>query len=228
MTARATSAPPELARRRRRRRLGHAALAAALLLPLAQEPGAAARVREPRAAAAPLPTADELLTAIDFVPSRADLDRVMGPTTLPQLVAWALDADRPLGIRLRAVRALALYPDDPAADQAHAALLQLLDDPPPAGEQPGADFVLRRAALESLAEVGTPDDVAVITPFLRWGVDDLPDTGRDLRAAAAHALRVLGSTLAVPPLRARQRDETEPQVQFAITEALRALLGSGS
>jgi len=161
----------------------------------------------------PAPTVDELLTAIDFVPARADLDPVMGASPVTELIAIARGTSND-GTRVRATRALAQYP----STEAHDALVAILGDPRASG---GLAVVLRRAALESLAEIGTPDDVNVITPYLTVSV--APE--RDLRAAAAHALRVLGSTAAVPPLRAQQRIEEEPQVLFAITEALRTLLG---
>jgi len=161
---------------------------------------------------APPPTVEELLSAIDFVPARSDLDPVMGSTPTQELIALANSADE--GVRVRAIRALAQYP----APETRDALVALIQDPKASG---GLRVVLRRAALEALAEIGTPDDVEIITPYLE--VTNAPE--RDLRAAAAHALRVLGSTAAVPALRAQQRIEEEPQVLFAITEALRKLLG---
>lgn len=162
----------------------------------------------------PMPAADDLLTAMDFVPDRADLDRAMGPSTLDQLLDKAEFAPD-VGVRLRALRALAQYP----SPEAHDLLVRMVADPGAASDE--RDFVLQRAALESLGEIGTPDDVAVITPYLYEANAPHPDT----RAAAAHALRVLGSTLAVPTLQERREVEESPQVVVAIIEALRALLG---
>lgn len=164
------------------------------------------------------PAIQDVLGAIDFVPSRDTLDAVLAPAPAQGLAEIATNPEADPGVRLRALRALAHYP----STEAHDALLFVIDavDPPANGTQ----LLLLRASLETLGEIGSADDVAVITPFLSR--DDLVnDRNRDLRAAAANALRVIGSPSAVPALRARQRDESVPQVSLAITEALRAILG---
>lgn len=166
-------------------------------------------------------TAEALLSARDHVPSRTELDATMGATPLQALVARAL-SEPDVRIRVRAIRALAHYP----SDEAHSALLLVLDDPEVGGSvelESAAILVLRRACLEALGELGDPDDVAVITEYLT--TEDVDCSQRDIRAAAANALRVLGSTTAEAPLRAQQATENCAQVDFAITEALRELLG---
>lgn len=163
----------------------------------------------------PQPSVDHLLTAIDFVPARVDLDAAMGPTPLQELLQRTGSTIDP-GIRVRAIRALAQYP----SPEAHAKLVDLVASP--LGSTDGEDVVLRRAALEALAEIGTPDDVAVITPWL--SVEGAPGD-RDIRAAAAHALGTLGATSARPALLARLEVENVGQVRVAITEALRELAG---
>jgi HEAT repeat protein len=200
------------------RRLALAALAAAAL----------ARVEPARGGGAggPTITAEDLLTARDHVPSRDELDATMGATPLQALVNRAL-SEPDVRVRLRAIRALAHYP----SDEAHSALLLVLDDPEIAGsiELTGPEIlVLRRAALEALGELGDPDDVAVITEYLTQLDTGEPCSDRDIRAAAAHALRVLGSTTAESALRAQGEVETCAQVEFAINEAIRVLIGDGT
>jgi HEAT repeat protein len=186
-------------------------LVAAALLALA--------AREPRASTeAPVASADDLLGAIDFAPQRGDLDTAMPATALDQLVAFATDDTQDAGKRLRAIRALAQYP----SDQAKGALLFIIDQLQDA--RAGTDLLHLRASIEALGEIGGPDEVSVIVPFLS-AVGSTELEGLDLRATAARALGAIGSQTAVVPLRARQNDPS-PEVRFAITEALRAILGS--
>ena len=199
------------------RRLALATLAAAAI----------ARVEPARGGGeGPTISAEDLLTARDHVPSRAELDATMGATPLQALVTRAL-SEPDVRIRLRAIRALAHYP----SDEAHSALLLVLDDPEIAGSielSAPEILVLRRAALEALGELGDPDDVAVITEYLTQLDTGEPCSDRDIRAAAAHALRVLGSTTAESALRAQGEVETCAQVEFAINEAIRVLIGDGT
>jgi HEAT repeat protein len=160
------------------------------------------------AAVDPEPEVRDLLGAIDFVPSRVDLDEIV---TLQQLIEIATDGQADAGVRIRALRALSLYPSLEASG-ALTTVIGLLGD-----HQRGTQVLHLRAAMESLAEIGGVDAVAVITPLLR-------NPSRDVRATAAHSLRIIGSVTAVPALRAQQAVETVPQVRFAITEAVRALL----
>jgi HEAT repeat protein len=196
------------------RRLGLAALAVVAL----------ARVEPARGGGegGPTITAEDLLTARDHVPTRSELDATMGAAPLQALVDRAL-SEEDVRTRLRALRALAHYP----SDEAHSALLLALDDPEIAGTldlSVAEMLVVRKACLEALGELGDPDDVAVITEYLTELDTDGPCSHRDIRAAAAHALRVLGATTAITPLRAQGEVETCEQVDFAINEALRELV----
>jgi len=166
----------------------------------------------PARGAEPSDQVRDLLGAIDFVPQRSHLDEVMGPLPLQELIAIATDIQTDPGVRLQAVRALAQYPDPQSVDT----LEQTIDTFD--NQAFGTGLLILRAAAEALAEIGGADAVPVITPLLQ-------NSSRDVRAAAAHALRVIGSPTAVPALRAQQQVETSDQVQFAITEALRALVG---
>jgi HEAT repeat protein len=164
------------------------------------------------------PAVQDVLGAIDFVPSRDTLTELLAPAPATGLAEIATNPGGDPGIRLRAIRGLTHFP----SPEAHDALIFVIDDL--VEPSTGAELLLLRAAIEALGEIGTADDVAVITPFLSR--DDLvDDRNRDLRAAAANALRVIASPSAVTALRARQRIETIPQVSLAITEALRAILG---
>jgi len=89
------------------------------------------------------------------------------------------------------------------------------------GDSTGKVILLLRAAIEAIgvAKAGT-GDVSLLVGFL-----DNPS--RDLRAAAAFALRDLCEQAAVAPLRARYNIEMGstgvPQVRLAISAALRDL-----
>lgn len=186
------------------RRLGAALLAGAVV-------GLLAHAAPVRPAAAPQPDVLRLLAAFDEAPDPEALRTALGPGAGTALADLAGDAAADPGVRLRATRALADFP----APEVHAALvaqLEALRDT--AG---GYAAVLLRATLEALGEVGSADDVARITPLLQHPL-------RDLRAAAALALRAIGSTLALDALFEQQAVETSPQVRTAIQEALRALL----
>jgi HEAT repeat protein len=85
-------------------------------------------------------------------------------------------------------------------------------------DQNNADWLKLRmkAAIEALGVLRIPDDVSILLPQL-----DHPS--RDIRASAAHALRDLGNTQAIPTLRARYQQEQVQQVRIAISDALRVL-----
>jgi HEAT repeat protein len=81
----------------------------------------------------------------------------------------------------------------------------------------GVQTLLVRAALLSLAAIDGPAAVGPVAPFL-----DHPS--RDVRTDAAHALGLTGSPAASPFLLERRNTETSGQVEWAINEALRALV----
>jgi HEAT repeat protein len=171
--------------------------------------------------AAATPQVIDALTAIDFPAvktemdsQKASLDSLLGTSQVDTLSAIAASTDLAPGVRLRALRALALYPSDPtraaltAEITAHSAATT------------GVDVLLLRTAIEALGVVGQPADVATIVPLLD------KEESRDIRAAAARALRDIGSSTAIAPLHARLAKETVPQVQFWISDALRVLSGT--
>jgi HEAT repeat protein len=181
---------------------------------------------EPAVGGGPMPAKEvrDLLGAIDFVPTIEMIDGVMGASAADDLAELAADPATDAGVRLRAIHALARYPSDDSRTTLYAVIATL------GAATAGADALLLRAAIEALGEIGGPDAVATITPFLAVGsTPDVCAGMRDVRATAAEALRVIGSPTAVPALRARQVEGSnkEPceQVSLAITEALRDLLG---
>jgi HEAT repeat protein len=166
-----------------------------------------------RSDTAPLaPPVVAMLTPIDTVPTKAQLDEVFGQQALAGLLPIALGAaGADVGVQLRAVHALIHYP----GAQAHDTLVALV-----AGHQAataGSDLLLLRAAIEALGVLQVATDLGTLTPFLEV------EASRDLRATAALALRDLGNSAAIEPLRARYRRERTAQVRLAISEALRVL-----
>lgn len=169
-----------------------------------------ALVQGHRAAAGPALATSDVLAGIDFVPDRALLDASFDE--MPQaLITIAGDELEDPGVRLRAIRALAQYGDALASKPALAALLAEFG-----AATTGMDVLYLRAAIEAFGDLGTSADVSTITAFLES--DSL-----DIRAAAAHALRAIDSPSALSALTSRLGREQEPQVRWAITEAIRAL-----
>jgi HEAT repeat protein len=82
--------------------------------------------------------------------------------------------------------------------------------------------LILRAAIESLGALAAagghaqPGDAALL-------VTHLDDESRDVRATTARSLAELCDTTAIVPLQVRATMEKIPQVQQAITEALRVL-----
>ena len=174
--------------------------------------------------AAATPQVVDALTGVDFpnadgetAAQRAALDTLLGTDPVASLAAIA-DADAQIapGVRIRALRALALYDTDPARTALRNAIAKH------ASSTSGVGVLELRAALEALGLIGDATDVATIVPFLD------KEESRDIRAAAARALRDLGSTTAIAPLHARLAKEKVPQVQFWISDALRVLSGTPS
>jgi HEAT repeat protein len=170
----------------------------------------------------PLPVIDAL-TPIDSIPSSAQLDDVFNGSAqaLASLQTIALEAAPPddlVGVKLRAIRALTHYCVVPcsAGDPAHATIVAVATSPRPADMRTGSDILVLRAAIESLGILRVPGDVDLL-------IAQLQDSSRDIRAAAARALRDLGNTQAIVPLRQRYQQESVPQVKLAISDALRVL-----
>jgi HEAT repeat protein len=164
---------------------------------------------------APSAAVIDALTGIDFVAQRSSLDVLLGPDPVSELDSIATSTpDVDPGVRLRAVRALSLYP----SVEARTALTDEIAAYATAVS--GVDLLQLRTAVEALGVIGQPEDVATIVPLLN------KEESRDVRAAAATALRDIGSSTAIMPLRARLAKETVPQVTFAISDALRVLSGS--
>ncbi len=167
------------------------------------------------------------LTPIDTMPSTKQIEAVHGSAQEAvvnlQAIARSPSAGEDVvggvdvGIRLRAIRALTLYCADPCAShEVHATLLDLATDPLYRDALRGNDLLVHRATLEAIGVLRVADDIAVLVPAL-----DHPS--RDIRAAAAHALRDLGNPAALTPLRTRYQAEQVDQVRIAISDALRVL-----
>ncbi|RMH45001.1 MAG: hypothetical protein D6689_01050 [Deltaproteobacteria bacterium] len=154
----------------------------------------------------------DLLGGVDYVPDRAALDGAIAGSPTDVLVALAQDAAADPGVRVRAVRALGLYPSD-ATRSALAALVAALRS-----SEAGYDLVLLRAALLSLGAVGGAGAAAAIAPALHH-------PSKDIRAAAATALGATGDKDAVAYLYEQLATEQDELVRQAISEALRRLGG---
>lgn len=164
------------------------------------------------------------LTTIDSVPTKTQLDNVF-PTgeALANLSTIAQDNAADIGIRLRAIHALAKYCPDPVAagtapctneELAHQTLTTLITDE--REETSGSSVLLLRAAIETIGALHVPEDAGFIEGLL-----DHPS--RDVRAATARALRDLCNAEASTKLRIRYTAESTEQVKLAISEALRVL-----
>ncbi len=177
------------------------------------------------------------LTTTDTVPTSHQLDLAEGSgsgstTTIQNLTQLASSAPGTVdsGVQLRAIQALSTYcpPTNGACiSAAHAALstaiqnIQMMSG----GEHPGTDLLILRAAIESIGplQVQTDLDGTGPGPAPPNLVEFLDNPSRDIRAAAAHALRDLCNANAIIPLKQRYAVEPVKQVQLAISEALRVL-----
>ena len=160
------------------------------------------------------------LTVIDSVPSKTQLDSlVMGEAlALDNLSTIAQDTGADIGIRLRAIHALAKYCSEPCVedDVAHVSLESVVYDTHL--DTTGSDVLLLRAAIEAIGSLHVSSDFDVIRDL---GLLDHPS--RDIRAATARALRDICNPSAITPLRVRYTAESTEQVKLAISEALRVL-----
>ena len=167
------------------------------------------------------PQVAHTLTQIESLPTKGELLRVL-PDPVPQLREIALDGTNDFGVRLGAIRALALFcPIGTPCDSAPArlAILDVLASVDHS-QREGTSVLALRAALEALGMMrsGNQGDIDVIAPLLSHG-------SRDVRVAAARGLRDLCDTRALVPLRARYQVEPVAQVRLAISEALQDLDG---
>ncbi|HSD86522.1 MAG TPA: HEAT repeat domain-containing protein, partial [Kofleriaceae bacterium] len=162
------------------------------------------------------------LTSIDTVPTRQQLDSAFDNSpamALENLASLATDPDpsADVGIRLRAIHALAKYcSSTPCADTdvAHQSLTSVIQAN--TTESSGSPLLVLRAAIETLGTMRISSDVSLLLPLL-----DHPS--RDIRASTAHALLDLCNTQAIAPLSVRLSQEPTLQVKLAISEALRIL-----
>jgi HEAT repeats len=163
------------------------------------------------------------LSLIDVVPTQAQLDVVFAGAALPELSRIAKDTTVDIGIRLRAIHALAKYCPDPCAQTAlaHESLTSLINLTK--NETVGEPVVLLRAAIETIGTLQVSSDAEARAGILALLAPLLDHASRDIRAATARALRDLCNTGAITPLRVRYTNEPTDQVKLAISEALRVL-----
>lgn len=172
-----------------------------------------------------------VLTTIDVVPTEAQLDTIVftdHADALSGLTAIASDVDSDIGVRLRALHALANYcPSSQCldGDTAHQVLVTVINNCATGGggscsaaphDDAGTAIVILRNAVEALGPQRVGTDVTLLEGLLQH-------PSRDVRAASVHALRDLCNTQAIGALRTQQQNETTDQVRQAITEALRIL-----
>ena len=155
---------------------------------------------------------EELLSGVDSVPSRTELDDAAGTDAEAELLVLAAEgSSADTGIRIRALRALAMYP----STESQTTLSTVIETRAGGG---GVDTLYLRAAMRSLAVIATTDAVDTIAALLTHD-------SRDVRAAAARALAITGSPAAVPLLRDRLGVEPTLQVRLALSAAIRELTG---
>ena len=169
------------------------------------------------------PKVRDTLTTIDTVPTKAQLDDAFDGDALPNLSMIAQDKDVDIGVRLRAIHALAKYCPDPctASEVAHQSLTMLIGKT--RNDTLGEPIVLLRAAIETIGTLHVGADVDLLLGGASGDASLLDHPSRDIRAATARALRDLCNSQAVIPLRVRYTSEPTEQVKLAISEALRIL-----
>jgi HEAT repeat protein len=158
-------------------------------------------------------SAVDVLNSMEAVPDASDVERAFGNIdTLAKLIAISTAAPDLVdaGVQVRAIRALSKFAGGRAT-------LQQLIAQPDLQTGIGSRSVMLRTAIESLGSFSKIDDVGQISAMLNF------EASRDIRAAAARALGIIGSSSAVEPLRARFRKELSAQVRFEISKALQSL-----
>ena len=166
----------------------------------------------------------EALSGIDFVADKALFERLLGGEAASDLIEIARDVDGELdpGLRIRAYRALALYPQDTAG-----ALLDAVDEHASALVTSGVEVIYAKAAMSSLATVSTVAPPATQALALAQFGSVLEHPLIDLRAAAARSLGKSGLDGGRPLLEARLLIEESELVRDAIRRAL-GLLGAAA
>lgn len=157
------------------------------------------------------------LTTIDSIPTKEALTSALGATNeLAALRQFALDPSIDFGMRLRAVRAMPHFCQNPQA--CHEAILAVFADVETSGDPQGRKILRLRAAIEALgvARLDLPGDLQLLQSYLN-------NPSRDLRATAARALRELCNPLALESLKARYVVDPSAQVKAAIDDAIHAL-----
>jgi hypothetical protein len=158
---------------------------------------------------------ENALTPIDSLPTPEQLDVAFQGQALTELTAIAAADGNDTGVRLRAIYALVNYCSPcSVTDAAHQTLAGLISAN--ANVLSGSQLLILRAAIEALGALEIGTDVPVLSPLL-----DHPS--QDIRATTANALGDLCNNAAIEPLRVRYSEETVPQVQLAISQALRLL-----
>lgn len=159
----------------------------------------------------------DALSGIDYVAGKSVFDDLLGAGADADLVAIArdVDGDADPGLRVRAYRALSLYPT-PLVEQA---LTEAVNEHADFANLVGIEVIYAKAAMDSLAAVAGGDAVSTIAVVL-----DHPS--RDLRVSAARALARTADPSAIPPLQTRLQSETDPLVTLALQRALSALEGN--
>jgi HEAT repeats len=173
---------------------------------------------EPTVPSPPPPLSAEAtyaLTSLDGVPTPAQLE-VLIPNALDTLRKHAESTSGATQIRLRAIRAISLWP--PSAEN-QITLKQVLAAN--SSSPTGPSVLLTQAAIESLGRQAGAED----TELLGAVTASLTHPSRDVRFAAARSLRQIGSrdVLVLGSLYACLDTESVPAVKLAITEAIQAL-----
>ncbi|HEY4182859.1 MAG TPA: HEAT repeat domain-containing protein [Kofleriaceae bacterium] len=165
------------------------------------------------------------LTPIDSTPSTQQLNAVHDNSPAQALTNLESIARNPgddgPGVQIRAIRALASYCTAPCAThEAHTTVIDLMtkgvDDGGYSDAASGAPLLVLRSTIETIGLMRVAADYTLLAHYLSNG-------SRDIRVAAAFALRDLGNTDAIDDLRARFQVEANEEVKSAISDALRVL-----
>jgi hypothetical protein len=173
-------------------------------------------------AAEPLtPPQLDALSGLDVVITQPLIEGAFDPDPVDELIALAHNTGKgtDTGVRLRAFRALSLYPEAEAVLAADI-LAASTDGTGTEAATPGERILLLRAQIEALGELERSLGASTYYDVL---LKHLGHQSRDIRAATADALRVMGATGAIDALYDRLNVETSEQVELAINRALREL-----